>query len=29
MIALWGVGGSAVIYLAGLQNIPESFTKQP
>lgn len=23
-IALWGVGGSAVIYLAGLQNIPES-----
>ncbi|MBI1257384.1 MAG: ABC transporter permease subunit [Chloroflexi bacterium] len=24
MIALWGVGGSAVIYLAGLQNIPES-----
>lgn len=23
MIALWGVGGSAVIYLAGLQNIPE------
>jgi len=22
MIALWGVGGSAVIYLAGLQNIP-------
>ena len=25
MIALWGVGGSAVIYLAGLQNIPEQF----
>ncbi len=25
MIALWGVGGSAVIYLAGLQNIPEVF----
>jgi len=24
MIALWGVGGSAVIYLAGLQNIPAS-----
>jgi multiple sugar transport system permease protein len=24
IIALWGVGGSAVIYLAGLQNIPES-----
>ncbi len=24
MIALWGVGGSAVIYLAGLQNIPET-----
>ncbi len=23
MISLWGVGGSAVIYLAGLQNIPE------
>ncbi len=23
MIALWGVGGSAVIYLAGLQNIPQ------
>lgn len=23
MIALWGIGGSAVIYLAGLQNIPE------
>ncbi len=23
MIGLWGVGGSAVIYLAGLQNIPE------
>ena len=23
LIALWGVGGSAVIYLAGLQNIPE------
>ena len=23
MIALWGVGGSAIIYLAGLQNIPE------
>lgn len=22
LIALWGVGGSAVIYLAGLQNIP-------
>lgn len=22
MIALWGVGGSAIIYLAGLQNIP-------
>jgi len=25
MIALWGVGGSSVIYLAGLQNIPEVF----
>jgi multiple sugar transport system permease protein len=25
MISLWGVGGSAVIYLAGLQNIPEQF----
>ncbi len=24
MISLWGVGGSAVIYLAGLQNIPET-----
>ncbi len=23
MIGVWGVGGSAVIYLAGLQNIPE------
>jgi multiple sugar transport system permease protein len=23
MIALWGVGGSSIIYLAGLQNIPE------
>lgn len=23
MIALWGVGGGAVIYLAGLQNIPQ------
>lgn len=23
-IALWGVGGSAIIYLAGLQNIPQS-----
>ena len=23
MISIWGVGGSAVIYLAGLQNIPE------
>ncbi|MFQ5420928.1 MAG: carbohydrate ABC transporter permease, partial [Anaerolineae bacterium] len=23
MIGMWGVGGSAVIYLAGLQNIPE------
>jgi len=23
MIALWGVGGSAIIYLAGLQNIPQ------
>jgi len=23
LIGLWGVGGSAVIYLAGLQNIPE------
>jgi len=23
MISLWGVGGSAIIYLAGLQNIPE------
>lgn len=23
MISLWGVGGSAVIYLAGLQNIPQ------
>ena len=25
LIALWGVGGSAIIYLAGLQNIPSSF----
>ena len=25
LIALWGVGGSAIIYLAGLQNIPEVF----
>jgi multiple sugar transport system permease protein len=25
IIALWGVGGSAIIYLAGLQNIPEVF----
>ncbi len=25
LIALWGVGGTAVIYLAGLQNIPEVF----
>ncbi|MFN8375892.1 MAG: sugar ABC transporter permease [Anaerolineae bacterium] len=25
IIALWGVGGSAIIYLAGLQNIPETF----
>lgn len=25
IIALWGVGGSAVIYLAGLQNIPATF----
>jgi multiple sugar transport system permease protein len=25
IIALWGIGGSAVIYLAGLQNIPETF----
>lgn len=24
IIALWGVGGSAIIYLAGLQNIPQS-----
>jgi multiple sugar transport system permease protein len=24
MIALWGVGGSAIIYLAGLQNIPQA-----
>lgn len=23
MIGLWGVGGSAIIYLAGLQNIPQ------
>ncbi|MBE2266869.1 MAG: sugar ABC transporter permease [Anaerolinea sp.] len=23
MIALWGVGGSSIIYLAGLQNIPQ------
>ncbi|MBK9746340.1 MAG: sugar ABC transporter permease [Anaerolineae bacterium] len=23
MIALWGVGGTSIIYLAGLQNIPE------
>jgi len=23
IMALWGVGGSAVIYLAGLQNIPQ------
>lgn len=23
LISLWGVGGSAIIYLAGLQNIPE------
>lgn len=23
LIALWGIGGSAIIYLAGLQNIPE------
>lgn len=25
LISLWGVGGSAVIYLAGLQNIPATF----
>jgi multiple sugar transport system permease protein len=25
LIALWGIGGSAIIYLAGLQNIPEVF----
>jgi multiple sugar transport system permease protein len=25
IIALWGVGGSSVIYLAGLQNIPEVY----
>jgi multiple sugar transport system permease protein len=25
IIALWGVGGSSVIYLAGLQNIPSVF----
>jgi len=25
IIALWGVGGSAIIYLAGLQNIPQTF----
>ena len=25
LISLWGVGGSAVIYLAGLQNIPQVF----
>jgi multiple sugar transport system permease protein len=25
IISLWGVGGSAVIYLAGLQNIPQVF----
>ncbi len=24
IIALWGVGGSSIIYLAGLQNIPQS-----
>ena len=24
LIALWGVGGSSIIYLAGLQNIPQS-----
>ena len=24
-IALWGVGGSAIIYLAGLQNIPQTY----
>ena len=24
LIALWGIGGSAIIYLAGLQNIPET-----
>lgn len=23
IIALWGIGGSAIIYLAGLQNVPE------
>lgn len=23
LIALWGIGGSAIIYLAGLQNIPD------
>lgn len=25
IISLWGVGGSAVIYLAGLQNIPQTY----
>lgn len=25
LIALWGVGGSSIIYLAGLQNIPAAF----
>jgi multiple sugar transport system permease protein len=25
IIALWGVGGTAIIYLAGLQNIPETY----
>src|SRR5260221_6108278 len=25
IISLWGVGGSAVIYLAGLQNIPAQY----
>ncbi len=29
IIGLWGIGGSAVIYLAGLQNIPPTYMKPP
>ena len=28
-MGLWGIGGGAIIYLAGLQNIPPTCTRRP